>query len=88
MDTPCTKGQKLYDEKRSKGTLGHLEVRPTCDRNGLYDPYTCIPGEMYFVIYFYIPISFNFLILDVIVFPKVGKEFLEKFHIAMMLNIN
>lgn len=38
--------QEDFDRRREAGTLGHLEVRVECDRNGLYQPYVCIPGEM------------------------------------------
>ncbi|KAF5297135.1 hypothetical protein FQA39_LY02715 [Lamprigera yunnana] len=46
MDTPCINSQLEYDKKVQSGTVGHLEVRPHCDRNGLYQPYHCIPGEI------------------------------------------
>lgn len=42
----CTKEQVAYDQAVESGTLGNLQLRPACDRNGFYAPYKCIPGEM------------------------------------------
>ena len=38
--------QNDYDVRRMAGNVGHLELRPICDRRGNYAPYKCIPGEM------------------------------------------
>lgn len=45
VNTTCTAAQDEYDSKRIAGTLGYMEYRPSCDRNGLFEPYYCIPGE-------------------------------------------
>lgn len=47
VNTTCTLAQDAFDEKKLDGTLGYMEVRPTCDRNGLFSTFKCIPGEMY-----------------------------------------
>ncbi|VEN38843.1 unnamed protein product [Callosobruchus maculatus] len=45
MVTDCTKKQDEYDERRSKGTLGSMELRPECDEEGYFASYRCIPGQ-------------------------------------------
>lgn len=44
--TDCIKAQLKYDERKKDGTLGHLELRPQCDKYGFFSPVMCIPGEM------------------------------------------
>ncbi|XP_066153580.1 uncharacterized protein [Euwallacea fornicatus] len=41
----CVGEQQIYDQRRANGSLGSMEVRPTCDDNGKYSPYKCIPGQ-------------------------------------------
>ncbi|KAG5899875.1 hypothetical protein JTB14_012338 [Gonioctena quinquepunctata] len=45
MSTTCTKKQMSFDERRAKGTLGRMEVRQSCDNDGFFVPYNCIPGQ-------------------------------------------
>lgn len=44
--TPCIQKQLDYDERKKEGKLGHLELRPQCDKYGFFSPVMCIPGEM------------------------------------------
>ncbi|GJQ76419.1 hypothetical protein Trydic_g2134 [Trypoxylus dichotomus] len=46
IKTNCSEDQSIYNEKRNSGTLGHLELKPNCQRRGLYEPFKCIPGEI------------------------------------------
>ncbi|KAK4884673.1 hypothetical protein RN001_000944 [Aquatica leii] len=46
MDTPCINAQLSFDENVETGSIGHLETKPSCDRNGLYGSYHCVPGEI------------------------------------------
>lgn len=45
MNTECTKAQNEYDRKEHAGTVGHLEIRPECDDDGNFMPFSCIPGQ-------------------------------------------
>lgn len=45
MSTPCAQAQQDYDTRREKGYLGTMESRMTCDDDGLYATYKCIPGQ-------------------------------------------
>ncbi|XP_019868554.1 uncharacterized protein LOC109597338 [Aethina tumida] len=45
MDTKCFKSIKDYDERKLNGSLGSMEMRPSCDGRGFYAPYKCIPGQ-------------------------------------------
>lgn len=45
VSTKCINTQKIWDKKRNDGTVGHLELRPQCDRHGFFYPSMCIPGE-------------------------------------------
>lgn len=46
VQTDCIDEIEVFDEKKLNGSLGHLELRPSCDEIGDYKPYVCIPGEM------------------------------------------
>ncbi|KAK9877536.1 hypothetical protein WA026_018644 [Henosepilachna vigintioctopunctata] len=43
-NTPCTKAQAEYDNRRKDGKMGDYEIRPKCDDNGDFVPYHCTPG--------------------------------------------
>lgn len=43
--TKCTEKQAEWDKKRLDGTLGIMEPRPKCDRNGDFEPVWCIPEQ-------------------------------------------
>lgn len=45
VDTKCFKSIKDYDERKLNGSLGSMEMRPSCDGRGFYAPYKCIPGQ-------------------------------------------
>ncbi|XP_066249035.1 thyroglobulin-like [Euwallacea similis] len=45
MSEGCVGEQTIYDQRRANGFLGSMEVRPTCDDDGNYSPYKCIPGQ-------------------------------------------
>lgn len=42
---PCINDQKDWLNRKNAGTLGHMELKPQCDRNGNYMPVKCIPGQ-------------------------------------------
>ncbi|XP_030750657.1 uncharacterized protein LOC115878327 [Sitophilus oryzae] len=46
MTTTCMNEQKSYDGRKKNGTLGQMETKPSCDEDGLYSAYKCIPGEI------------------------------------------
>ncbi|XP_017776491.1 PREDICTED: uncharacterized protein LOC108562600 [Nicrophorus vespilloides] len=46
MKSECANKQADYDYRRRVGELGHMELRPNCDPDGLFKPYVCIPGEI------------------------------------------
>ncbi|KRT86818.1 hypothetical protein AMK59_2957, partial [Oryctes borbonicus] len=46
IETDCTADQDYYEQQRYNGTLGHLQLKPNCQRRGLYKPFKCIPGEI------------------------------------------
>ncbi|CAG9764145.1 unnamed protein product [Ceutorhynchus assimilis] len=45
MNSPCASAQQIYDNKRELGYLGSMEARPSCDDDGFYSAYRCIPGQ-------------------------------------------
>lgn len=45
-DTPCSRAQIAFDEKKAAGTLGEFELRPQCDEDGDFVPYHCVPGQI------------------------------------------
>lgn len=42
----CHKKQIEFDKNKLKGTIGHLQQRPSCDDDGDFSPVVCIPGQM------------------------------------------
>ncbi|KAF2885380.1 hypothetical protein ILUMI_20778 [Ignelater luminosus] len=49
-DSPCGRALWLYEQQKIIGTLGHLQSKPICDRNGLYESHICVPGETCFCV--------------------------------------
>lgn len=47
VETACTQVQDDYDQRRANGTLGSMETRQTCDDDGFFTSYKCIPGQTY-----------------------------------------
>ncbi|KAJ8925937.1 hypothetical protein NQ315_009789 [Exocentrus adspersus] len=45
MNTACHLLQDDYDTRRLDGTLGSLETRQTCEDDGTFSSYKCIPGQ-------------------------------------------
>lgn len=43
----CHKKQIEFDKNKLKGTIGHLQQRPSCDDDGDFSPVVCIPGQMW-----------------------------------------
>ncbi|XP_044745391.1 uncharacterized protein LOC123307228 isoform X2 [Coccinella septempunctata] len=42
--TLCLNAQAKYDADKAVGKVGDYQVRPSCDGDGYYVPYQCIPG--------------------------------------------
>lgn len=45
MSSECHQLQDDYDNKRLNGSLGSMETRQTCEDDGLFSSYKCIPGQ-------------------------------------------
>jgi len=45
-NSECHLAQDAFDARKESGTLGHLQLRPSCDDRGQYSAVRCIPGSI------------------------------------------